>query len=309
MQSESSKPGDAAGLSPAALVTPAGRGEGCQAGRGRDVPGRSGRSNGSSCGGGRTMAGIAEAVAKVRAVAAGAGRHDHAVPYLGQDYEALRQECLQEGRLFQDPSFPAGPTALGYQELGPSSYKTQGVVWRRPTVGRRRGLGGSRSHHAAAPPRLFARLFSSSSPPYIGFDLIPRGLCVCSVRCALPLLPFVPPGAAFLRPPPRTGSGRGAAAESGAGGAGLRPLRSLLWQHPGGCRVPVRPLREAVAAQSAGGVLLLPFAGGPGWQGDVLHLEDKEPKSRSLFMPEFSVRTSRLLWVALRVVASANSFP
>uniref|UniRef100_A0A8C8AYL8 Calpain-2 catalytic subunit n=1 Tax=Otus sunia TaxID=257818 RepID=A0A8C8AYL8_9STRI len=28
---------------------------------------------------------------------------------------------------------PAGPTALGYRELGPSSYKTQGVVWRRPT--------------------------------------------------------------------------------------------------------------------------------------------------------------------------------
>ena len=82
------------------------------------------------------MAGMAAAVAKERAVAAGAGRHGHAVPYLGQDFGALRQECLQEGRLFQDPSFPAGPTALGYRELGPSSCKTQGVVWRRPTVGR-----------------------------------------------------------------------------------------------------------------------------------------------------------------------------
>ncbi|GAB0187454.1 calpain-2 catalytic subunit [Grus japonensis] len=79
------------------------------------------------------MAGMAAAVAKERAVAAGAGRHGHAVPYLGQDFGALRQECLQEGRLFQDPSFPAGPTALGYRELGPSSCKTQGVVWRRPT--------------------------------------------------------------------------------------------------------------------------------------------------------------------------------
>uniref|UniRef100_A0A8B9F339 Calpain-2 catalytic subunit n=1 Tax=Amazona collaria TaxID=241587 RepID=A0A8B9F339_9PSIT len=68
-----------------------------------------------------------------RAAAAGAGRHSHAVPYLGQDFGALRQQCLQEGRLFQDPSFPAGPAALGYQELGPNSYKTQGVVWRRPT--------------------------------------------------------------------------------------------------------------------------------------------------------------------------------
>lgn len=83
------------------------------------------------------MAGMAEALAKERAVAAGAGRHDRAVPYLGQHFGALRQECLQEGRLFQDPSFPAGPAALGYRELGPRSHKTQGVVWRRPTVGRR----------------------------------------------------------------------------------------------------------------------------------------------------------------------------
>ncbi|CAN8202812.1 unnamed protein product [Coccothraustes coccothraustes] len=79
------------------------------------------------------MAGMAEALAKERAVAAGAGRHDRAVPYLGQRFGALRQQCLQEGRLFQDPSFPAGPTALGYRELGPRSHKTQGVVWRRPT--------------------------------------------------------------------------------------------------------------------------------------------------------------------------------
>ncbi|OWK58939.1 Calpain-2 catalytic subunit, partial [Lonchura striata] len=79
------------------------------------------------------MAGMAEALAKERAAAAGAGRHGRAVPYLGQRFGPLRQECLQEGRLFQDPSFPAGPTALGYRELGPRSHKTQGVVWRRPT--------------------------------------------------------------------------------------------------------------------------------------------------------------------------------
>ncbi|XP_039424312.1 calpain-2 catalytic subunit isoform X3 [Corvus cornix cornix] len=79
------------------------------------------------------MAGMAAALAKERAAALGAGRHDRAVPYLGQHFGALRQECLQEGRLFQDPSFPAGPAALGYRELGPHSHKTQGVVWRRPT--------------------------------------------------------------------------------------------------------------------------------------------------------------------------------
>ncbi|XP_032910193.1 calpain-2 catalytic subunit isoform X1 [Catharus ustulatus] len=79
------------------------------------------------------MAGMAEALAKERAVLAGEGRHGRAVPYLGQHFGALRQECLQQGRLFQDPSFPAGPAALGYRELGPRSHKTQGVVWRRPT--------------------------------------------------------------------------------------------------------------------------------------------------------------------------------
>ncbi|XP_041329866.1 calpain-2 catalytic subunit [Pyrgilauda ruficollis] len=79
------------------------------------------------------MAGMAEALAKERAAALGEGRHGRAVPYLGQRFETLRQECLQEGRLFQDPSFPAGPSALGYRELGPRSHKTQGVVWRRPT--------------------------------------------------------------------------------------------------------------------------------------------------------------------------------
>lgn len=81
------------------------------------------------------MAGMAEALAKERAAALGAGRHGHAVPYLGQRFGALRQECLQAGRLFHDPSFPAGPAALGYNELGPSSFKTRGVEWRRPTVG------------------------------------------------------------------------------------------------------------------------------------------------------------------------------
>ncbi|OXB75282.1 UNVERIFIED_CONTAM: hypothetical protein H355_000834 [Colinus virginianus] len=80
------------------------------------------------------MAGMAAALAKERAAAAGAGRHGQAVPYLGQDFAELRRQCLQGGRLFHDPSFPAGPAALGYRELGPGSYKTKGVVWLRPTI-------------------------------------------------------------------------------------------------------------------------------------------------------------------------------
>ncbi|KAG6926165.1 calpain 8 [Chelydra serpentina] len=32
-----------------------------------------------------------------------------------------------------DEEFPAGPSALGYRDLGPYSPKTQGIVWKRPT--------------------------------------------------------------------------------------------------------------------------------------------------------------------------------
>ncbi|XP_072782236.1 calpain-2 catalytic subunit-like [Taeniopygia guttata] len=49
---------------------------------------------------------------------------------LGHRFGALLQESLQEGRLFQDSSFP---TALGCRELGLRSHKTQGIVWRTPT--------------------------------------------------------------------------------------------------------------------------------------------------------------------------------
>uniref|UniRef100_A0A674HK21 Calpain-2 catalytic subunit n=1 Tax=Taeniopygia guttata TaxID=59729 RepID=A0A674HK21_TAEGU len=64
----------------------------------------------------------------------GVRQHGRAVPCLGQRSGALLQECLQEERLFQDRSFPAGPTTLGCRELGPRSHKTQGIVWRTPTL-------------------------------------------------------------------------------------------------------------------------------------------------------------------------------
>ncbi|XP_077918785.1 calpain-12 [Halichoerus grypus] len=53
-------------------------------------------------------------------------------PFRGQRYEAIRAACLDEGILFQDPYFPAGPDALGYDELGPNSEKAKGVEWMRP---------------------------------------------------------------------------------------------------------------------------------------------------------------------------------
>nr|XP_054396340.1 calpain-12 [Pongo abelii] len=52
--------------------------------------------------------------------------------FRGQSYEAIRAACLDSGILFRDPSFPAGPDALGYDQLGPDSEKAKGVKWMRP---------------------------------------------------------------------------------------------------------------------------------------------------------------------------------
>uniref|UniRef100_M3XXY5 Calpain-2 catalytic subunit n=3 Tax=Mustela putorius furo TaxID=9669 RepID=M3XXY5_MUSPF len=81
----------------------------------------------------RAMAGIAAKLVKDRETAEGLGSHEKSIKYLNQDYEALRDECLEAGTLFQDPSFPAIPSSLGFKELGPYSSKTQGIEWKRPT--------------------------------------------------------------------------------------------------------------------------------------------------------------------------------
>ncbi|KAM6217418.1 calpain-2 catalytic subunit [Rhynchocyon petersi] len=79
------------------------------------------------------MAGIAAKLVKDREAAEGLGSHERAVKYLNQDYAALRDQCLEAGTLFQDPSFPAMPSSLGFKELGPYSSKTRGIEWKRPT--------------------------------------------------------------------------------------------------------------------------------------------------------------------------------
>ncbi|OCT68063.1 calpain-2 catalytic subunit [Xenopus laevis] len=53
-------------------------------------------------------------------------------PYLGKDYHKLVQECLQQGRLFEDANFPAESQSLGYDQLGPFSENTRGIKWKRP---------------------------------------------------------------------------------------------------------------------------------------------------------------------------------
>uniref|UniRef100_A0A8C3A6K8 calpain-2 n=1 Tax=Cyclopterus lumpus TaxID=8103 RepID=A0A8C3A6K8_CYCLU len=63
----------------------------------------------------------------------GIGTNQKAVKFSKQDYDTLRRQCLERGRLFEDNCFPAEPKSLGFKELGPYSSKTRGVVWKRPT--------------------------------------------------------------------------------------------------------------------------------------------------------------------------------
>ncbi|CAN9510006.1 unnamed protein product [Ophioblennius macclurei] len=79
------------------------------------------------------MAGIASTLQHNRETSQGIGTNSHAVKYLNQDFEDLRRCCLQNGRLFQDETFPASFSSLGFNELGASSYKVRGVTWMRPT--------------------------------------------------------------------------------------------------------------------------------------------------------------------------------
>lgn len=81
------------------------------------------------------MSGIAAKLQQNRARAAGIGTNAQAVKFLNQDYEALKRECLECGRLFQDDMFEANTSALGFKELGPNSSKVRGVEWLRPKVG------------------------------------------------------------------------------------------------------------------------------------------------------------------------------
>lgn len=80
------------------------------------------------------MSGIAATLQRRRDKNRGVGTNSQALKYLNQDYEALRACCFESGSLFQDDTFPALPSSLGFNELGPASYKTRGVSWKRPTV-------------------------------------------------------------------------------------------------------------------------------------------------------------------------------
>lgn len=80
------------------------------------------------------MTSTAERLSRQQDREQGIGTNQHAVKFCEQEYETLRQQCLKSGRLFEDECFPAEPKSLGYNELGPYSSKTRGIVWKRPTV-------------------------------------------------------------------------------------------------------------------------------------------------------------------------------
>uniref|UniRef100_A0A8C1CP50 calpain-2 n=1 Tax=Cyprinus carpio carpio TaxID=630221 RepID=A0A8C1CP50_CYPCA len=77
--------------------------------------------------------GISAQISANRLKADGVGSFEQALHFQNQDFEALKQECLEGGYLFEDPCFPAEPPSLGFKELAPYSSKTRGVEWMRPT--------------------------------------------------------------------------------------------------------------------------------------------------------------------------------
>uniref|UniRef100_A0AAV2JSC1 Calpain-2 catalytic subunit n=1 Tax=Knipowitschia caucasica TaxID=637954 RepID=A0AAV2JSC1_KNICA len=79
------------------------------------------------------MSGIVQTLVHYRNKSSGIGTNAKAVNYLNQDYEELKRSCLERGRLFEDDMFDAGPSSLGFKELGPYSAKTRGVTWQRPS--------------------------------------------------------------------------------------------------------------------------------------------------------------------------------
>ncbi|CAF1637617.1 unnamed protein product, partial [Rotaria magnacalcarata] len=49
----------------------------------------------------------------------------------GQNFESIRLHCRQEGKLFEDPNFPANPESLShnYKKLIPNWHE---ITWKRP---------------------------------------------------------------------------------------------------------------------------------------------------------------------------------
>uniref|UniRef100_A0A3Q3VSE9 Uncharacterized protein n=1 Tax=Mola mola TaxID=94237 RepID=A0A3Q3VSE9_MOLML len=77
--------------------------------------------------------GISASIYAHRLRAEGMGSKEQALLFSKQDYEVLKQQCVESGCLFEDPCFPAAPQSLGFKELAPFSSKTRDVGWMRPS--------------------------------------------------------------------------------------------------------------------------------------------------------------------------------
>ncbi|KAM9804226.1 calpain-2 catalytic subunit-like [Neosynchiropus ocellatus] len=79
------------------------------------------------------MSGIVAQLQHKRDKSSGIGSNEHAVKYLNQDYQSIKKRCLETRTLFEDECFEPLPSSLGFNELGPNSYKVRGIEWKRPT--------------------------------------------------------------------------------------------------------------------------------------------------------------------------------
>lgn len=57
------------------------------------------------------------------------GLFDDTVPFKGQRYKDLKNNCIKKGVLFTDPVFPPSGRSLYYSRAAPSD-----IVWKRPKV-------------------------------------------------------------------------------------------------------------------------------------------------------------------------------
>ncbi|KAG7262912.1 hypothetical protein CRUP_025746 [Coryphaenoides rupestris] len=80
------------------------------------------------------MSGIASKLQHDREKAQGIGGYRRAVNYCNQDFQALRRDCLERRQLFQDESFEAVTSSLGFKALDRVPTKSRGIRWKRPTT-------------------------------------------------------------------------------------------------------------------------------------------------------------------------------
>ena len=53
---------------------------------------------------------------------------------VSQDYGVIKRECLAQGALWEDPSFPATASSVFPSGMWPSSFGNMAFEWRRPGV-------------------------------------------------------------------------------------------------------------------------------------------------------------------------------